>query len=159
MIHVPSFFKELDDLKQKGLNTHERIFISDRAHIVFDLHQLVDGLEEQELGKGAVGTTRKGIGPCYSHKAGRSGARISDIFDKATLDRKLRALSKGCKKRYGDLLQHDVEAEIASFDKYRAELQTFVIDAVPFIFSAQSSPNTNLLVEGANALMLDLDYG
>ena len=56
MVHVPSFFKELEDLKQKGLDIEGRIFISDRAHIIFDLHQLVDGLEEQELGKRAVGT-------------------------------------------------------------------------------------------------------
>lgn len=56
MVHVPSFFKELEDLKQKGLDTEGRIFISDRAHVIFDLHQLVDGLEEQELGKQAVGT-------------------------------------------------------------------------------------------------------
>lgn len=56
VVHVPSFFKELEDLNQKGLNTEGRIFISDRAHVVFNLHQLVDGLEERELGKGAVGT-------------------------------------------------------------------------------------------------------
>lgn len=159
VVHVPSFFKELEDLKHKGLDTHERIFISDRAQVVFDLHQFVDGLEEQELGKGAVGTTKKGIGPCYSTKSARSGVRISEIFDKEALDRKLRTLSKGFKKRYGDLLQYDVEQEIASFDKHRAELKRFVVDAVPFIASVQSSPSTNLLVEGANALMLDVDYG
>lgn len=56
MVHLPSFFKELEDLKQKGLDTEGRIFISDRAHVIFDLHQLVDGLEELELGKRAVGT-------------------------------------------------------------------------------------------------------
>lgn len=55
-MHVPSFFQELEELKQKGLDTEGRILVSDRAHVVFDLHQLVDGLEEQELGKGSVGT-------------------------------------------------------------------------------------------------------
>lgn len=67
VVHVPSFERELEDLKQKGLDTEGRIFISDRAHIVFDLHQLVDGLEEHELGNGAVGTTKKGIGPSVRH--------------------------------------------------------------------------------------------
>ena len=67
VVHVPAFFKELNDLKVKGLEVGEnRLFISDRAHVVFDLHQLVDGLEEVELAKGgekkAIGTTRKGIG-------------------------------------------------------------------------------------------------
>lgn len=159
VVHIPSFFKELEDLKRKGLNTSGRIYISDRAQIVFDLHQLVDGLEEQELGKGAVGTTKKGIGPCYSSKSNRSGVRISDIFDKETFDRRLRALSIGYRKRYGEILQYDVEREIASFDMYRGELKDFVRDAVPFINKVQSSPDSNLLVEGANALMLDVDYG
>lgn len=63
VVHVPAFFKELDDLKIKGLTVgNNRLFISDRAHVVFDLHQLVDGIEEVALNKGAIGTTRKGIG-------------------------------------------------------------------------------------------------
>ena len=156
---MPSFLKQLEDLKQKGLDTEGRILISDRAHVVFNLHQLVDGLEEQELGKGAVGTTKKGIGPSYSTKSARSGVRISEIFDKDTLDRKLHTLAHSFQKRYGDLLRYDVEEEISQFDNYRDRLRDFVVDAVPFINSAQSSPDTNLLVEGANALMLDVDYG
>jgi len=59
VVHIPSFFKELEILKSKGLNTDDRIYISNRAHIVFDLHQVVDGLEEQELGAKAVGTVSK----------------------------------------------------------------------------------------------------
>lgn len=159
VVHVPSFFKELEDLKQKGLDTEGRIYISDRCHVIFDLHQLVDGLEEQELGKGAIGTTKKGIGPGYSTKSARSGVRISEVFDKDTLDRKLRTLAHGFQKRYGQLLEYDVEQEIARFDGYRTDLQPFVVDAIPLIESAQASAETNILVEGANALMLDVDYG
>jgi len=159
VIHIPSFFHELEDLKQKGLNTKGRIFISDRAQVVFDLHQLVDGLEEQELGRGAVGTTKKGIGPSYSTKSARSGVRVSEIFDKEVLDRKLRTLASSAQKRYGDLLHYDVNAEIARFDEYRGKLPGFIVDAVTMINKAQSSLEKNLLVEGANALMLDIDYG
>jgi adenylosuccinate synthase len=86
--------------------------------------------------------------------------RISEIFDKETLDRKLRTLAHSFEKRYGGLLQgYDVDEEIKRMDHYRAELSDFVVDAVPLIESAQSSPDTKLLVEGANALMLDVDYG
>ena len=160
VVHMPSFFKELADLKEKGLDTEGRLYISDRAHVVFDLHQLVDGLEEQELGKGAVGTTKKGIGPSYSTKSARSGVRISEIFDKETIDSKLRTLAHSFQKRYGALLKgYDVEEEILRMDKYRSDLQEFVIDAIPLIESAQSSNDTKILVEGANALMLDVDYG
>lgn len=94
----------------------ERIFLSDRAHIVFDLHQLVDGLEEVELGGKSIGTTRKGIGPTYSTKATRSGIRICEIFNAELFNARLRELARGYKKRYGDLLNYDVETEIKKFD-------------------------------------------
>ena len=75
VVHVPSFFKELQDLEKKGLQgAAERVLIADRASVCFDLHVQVDGLEEVRLGKvaggRAIGTTKKGIGPCYSDKVG-----------------------------------------------------------------------------------------
>ena len=121
VVHVPSFFEELEALEKQGLNTKDRIFISDRAHAVFDLHQLVDGLEEVELGEGFLGTTKKGIGPTYSTKATRSGIRMADLFDKdgnyvaKSLEEKLGRLADGFKKRFGDLLQYDLEQEISKY--------------------------------------------
>lgn len=160
VVHIPSFFQELET--NKSLNTEGRIFISDRAQVVFDLHQVVDGLEEQELGKKAVGTTKKGIGPSYSCKAARSGVRIAEIFHKETLDRKLRTLAANYQKRYGALFDaqgYDVEEEIARFDGYRDKLRPFIRDAVAMIKDQCSTDPASLLVEGANALMLDIDYG
>jgi adenylosuccinate synthase len=118
VVHVPSFFAELKELEEKGLpNVRERIFISDRCHIVLDLHTLVDGLEEQELGGNSIGTTKRGIGPTYSTKAARSGIRIVDVFSKEIFDRKIRELSRGYKLRFGSLLDsYDVEQEIVKFD-------------------------------------------
>lgn len=97
-------------------DVRSRIFISDRAHIVFDLHQLVDGLEEVELGGKSIGTTRKGIGPAYSTKAARSGVRICEVFNEQLFNQRLRELAAGFKKRYGDLLKYDVEEEISRFN-------------------------------------------
>merc|ERR1712098_203493 len=157
--HIPAFFKELNDLEAKGLeNVRSRIFISDRAQIVFDLHQIVDGLEEVELGGKSVGTTRKGIGPSYSTKAARSGVRISEIFKADSFNERLRKLAAGYKKRYGDLLTYDVEEEISRYNEYREKLAPYVVDQVPFMDSAQKS-GAPILIEGANALMLDLDFG
>jgi len=118
VVHVPSFFDELKELEEKGLqNVRERVFISDRCHIVLDLHTLVDGLEEQELGGNSIGTTKRGIGPTYSTKASRSGIRIVDVFSKELFDRKIRELARGYKLRFGKLLDnYDVETEIAKFD-------------------------------------------
>ena len=90
VIHVPSLFEELEKNELKGLTGWQnKLKISDRAHMVFDFHQAVDGLQETERSegpaKGKLGTTKKGIGPTYSSKATRNGIRISDLvgdFDK-----------------------------------------------------------------------------
>ncbi|KAL8954900.1 MAG: hypothetical protein Q9193_007025, partial [Seirophora villosa] len=192
VVHIPSFFKELEDLERKGLDTKERIFLSDRAHVVFDLHLLIDGLQEGELteaaekehlnngqlaaaknssGSGAIGTTKKGIGPAYSAKHARSGVRVHQIFNKDEFDKRLRVLTKGAQQRYGQALQgYDVEEEISRFDTYREKLGPFVVDAVPLMDNAQKE-NRSMLVEGAfvntfysyrthdNALMLDINHG
>ncbi|KAL8751548.1 MAG: hypothetical protein Q9199_006334 [Rusavskia elegans] len=179
VVHIPSFFKELEDLHKKGLDTKGRILLSGRAHVVFDLHLLIDGLQEGELTEaakkeqssdgqvvvaknstgGAIGTTKKGIGPAYSAKHARSGVRIHQIFNKEELDKRLRVLARGAQRRYGSAMKdYDVEAEIARFDTYREQLRPFVVDAVPLMATAQAN-DTEILVEGANALMLDIDYG
>ncbi|KAJ5091244.1 hypothetical protein NUU61_006114 [Penicillium alfredii] len=115
VVHVPSFFKELAALESKGLTTAgKRIFISDRAHVCFDLHSVVDGLEEKGLGGRKVGTTGKGIGPCYSDKAARRGVRVGEILDEETFERKLRTLDTAYRARFGELT-YDVEEEITRF--------------------------------------------
>ncbi|KAF2755174.1 adenylosuccinate synthetase-like protein [Pseudovirgaria hyperparasitica] len=157
VVHIPSFFNELEALRKNNLDTKDRIYISDRAHVVLDLHQKVDGLEEAELGKGLIGTTKKGIGPTYSSKATRGGIRICDIFH-IDVEDKIRRLADGYKKRFGELLQYDVEEEIARFRTYRESLQEFVIDQIPFLKSVKDQ-KASILVEGANAVMLDIDYG
>lgn len=158
VIHVPSFFYELENVQKKGLNTADRIFVSDRAHLVFDLHQRVDGLEENALGTKEIGTTKKGIGPTYSTKASRSGIRVYELFHWEAFEGKLRGLAAGYKKRYGDLLEYDVEEELVRYRVYYETLRPYVVDAVLFIQKAFST-NKRVLVEGANALMLDIDYG
>jgi adenylosuccinate synthase len=118
VVHIPSFFAELEAIQKKGLDSTDRIFISDRAHLVFDLHQLVDGLEEVELGAGNIGTTRKGIGPTYSTKAARSGIRVYELFNWPEFEKKLGSLHYGYKQRFGDLLKYNVEEELARYKVY-----------------------------------------
>jgi adenylosuccinate synthase len=148
VVYVPGFFKEIEKLEENGIDTHDRILISDRCHIDLDLHTKVDGLEEVELGKGSIGTTKKGIGPTYATKATRSGIHVSEIFNKELFDT----------KRYGDLLQYEPQEEITRFDDYRERLKPFVVDQVPLIESAVKG-NVKMLVEGSQALMLDIDAG
>lgn len=81
MVHVPGFFEELQKNIEKGLSGWEdRLLLSDRAHIVFDFHQAMDGLQEEEKGGKSIGTTKKGIGPTYASKAARNGLRFGDLM-------------------------------------------------------------------------------
>ncbi|KDR80439.1 hypothetical protein GALMADRAFT_1199851 [Galerina marginata CBS 339.88] len=157
VVHVPSFFQELDALESQGLDCKGRLFISDRAHLVFDFHQIVDGLKEVELGGSSIGTTRKGIGPAYSGKASRSGLRVHHLFDHDTFAAKFRKLVEGRFKRYGHF-EYDTEGEILRYKELAERLRPYVIDSVVYIHQAISS-GKRVLVEGANALMLDLDFG
>ncbi|KAG5438977.1 hypothetical protein PCANB_002307 [Pneumocystis canis] len=159
VIHIPSFFAELEMVEKKGISTKDRIFISDRAHLVLDYHLIVDGLKEVELGEYSIGTTKKGIGPAYSNKAERSGIRVHHLFDFPEFERLLHQNLQSYRTRYGPF-EFDVEKEIEKYklQDYAEKLRSCVVDAVYFIHSAIMSKK-RILVEGANALMLDIDYG
>lgn len=164
VVHIPSFFEELQNLVNKGLDATGRLFISSRAQIVFDFHQRVDKLREAELsGKQAsIGTTGKGIGPSYSTKASRSGLRMHHLVNQEQgawelFEEKYRRLVKTRFQRYGDF-EYDFEAELAKLKEYREALKPYVIDSVSFIHKAIADKK-KILVEGANALMLDIDFG
>lgn len=127
-----------------GLDCSNRLFISDRAHLVFDFHQIVDGLKEVELGgsryvlalcrarrllllnlldSSSIGTTKKGIGPAYSAKASRSGLRIHHLFDHETFAQKFRKIVEGRFKRYGHF-EYDTEGEIVRYKVCSARTYT-----------------------------------
>lgn len=120
----------------KGLDCTNRVFVSDRAQLVFDFHQIVDGLKEVELGgsrcvpcsrlkyrltgrcshhpHNSIGTTKKGIGPAYSGKASRSGLRVHHLFEPDTFAAKFRTVVEGRFKRYGHF-DYDTEGEILRY--------------------------------------------
>jgi adenylosuccinate synthase len=164
VIHVPSFFQELENLEKKGLSCRDRLFVSSRAHLVFDFHQRTDKLRENELSgnKKSIGTTGKGIGPTYSTKASRSGLRVHHLVNDnegawEEFETKYRRLVATRQQRYGDF-EYDVEEELARYKQYRETLKPFVVDSVEFIHKAIADKK-KILVEGANALMLDIDFG
>jgi len=190
VVHIPSFFKELSALEEKGLQgVRERILISDRAQICFDLHTVVDGISEDRYKTGVnpkdmIGTTRKGIGPCYSDKVARKGVPFWMLVNDAESPRwekRLRELYDGYRSTYGEaaLASYSVDAEIERLRSVRDELKQYVIKQTPLLASAvgiagASLPSTNgtgvnptdsasagmnILIEGANALLLDIDHG
>ncbi|KAH8835128.1 P-loop containing nucleoside triphosphate hydrolase protein [Flagelloscypha sp. PMI_526] len=150
VVHVPSFFAELNALEAQGLDCTGRLFVSDRA-------QLLTGLKEAELGGSSIGTTKKGIGPAYSGKASRSGLRVHHLYDEEQFALKFRKLVEGRFKRYGTF-EYDTEGEIVRYKKLASQLRPYVVDSLTYIHQALSS-GKKVLIEGANALMLDLDFG
>ena len=72
---------EIADLHTKGINPEGRLFIADNAHVVLPYHSTLDKAKEKKAGKGAIGTTGRGIGPCYSDKVNRIGVRVGDLMD------------------------------------------------------------------------------
>ncbi|EEB05052.1 adenylosuccinate synthetase Ade2 [Schizosaccharomyces japonicus yFS275] len=157
VVYLPAFFHELENLVKKGLDCTNRIFISDRAQLVFDYHQRADALNEAELGGKSIGTTGKGIGPAYSTKATRSGIRVHHLYNWPEFESRYRKNVRDLQKRYG-AFEYDVEGELVRYKELAAKLQPYVVDSIAFIHTGLKEKK-RILVEGANALMLDLDFG
>uniref|UniRef100_A0A8C6V189 Adenylosuccinate synthetase n=1 Tax=Neogobius melanostomus TaxID=47308 RepID=A0A8C6V189_9GOBI len=165
VIHLPGLFEEAEknERKGKGLQGWEgRLVISDRAHIVFDFHQAVDGVQEQQRQEQAgknLGTTKKGIGPVYSAKAARSGLRICDLLhDFDQFSERYKGLAKHYKSMYPTVVI-DVDGELAKLKSCMERIKPMVRDGVHFMHEALHGPPKKILVEGANAALLDIDFG
>jgi len=100
VVHLPGMFEELDALEKVGVDCAGRMIVSDRAHLLFELHKEVDGLREAELSGNMIGTTKRGIGPAYASKATRNGIRVGDIKNMETFAEKLKALAADAGKRF-----------------------------------------------------------
>lgn len=161
VVHLPDLLKEIAKNEAKGLkNWTDRLYISDRAHLVFDLHQEIDGLVEGHKGKESLGTTKKGIGPTYSSKATRNGIRVTDLmFDFDIFEAKFRALVKYSKDMYSNLSDINIEAELQRYKEIREKIKPCVKDVTFFLNNLVKQPNKNIIIEGANAAMLDIDFG
>lgn len=157
VVHLPSFLKELDALEGQGIDAKGRVFISDRAHIVFDFHQAVDGTLEQRLGRNKIGTTKKGIGPAYASKISRNGVRIGDLKDWDHFEQRFRALAEHHMRSY-EGLEVDIEGQLAYYKSISERVSSMTVDTIDFT-NQKYKEGKKILVEGANATMLDIDFG
>jgi adenylosuccinate synthase len=148
---------ELDELGRREL-APERVFVSDRAHVVLPQHMLVDGLRES--GEGAIGTTKRGIGPAYEDKVGRRGVRIGDLLSEDRLGARLRANMAAWRPVILDLGGEvpDVDAIMRDYLAYGARLRSHVTDSAALLWKAIDD-GENILLEGAQGAMLDIDHG
>lgn len=140
-----------------------RLYISNEAHLVFDIHQKADGLLEADLqadGKRQIGTTKKGIGPTYSTKALRMGIRMEELVDNFELfEKEFRHLVEYQKKQF-DNPAHlvDVDKELEKYKLLAEKIRPCVRDTRKFLNDSIKA-GKKILIEGANGSMLDIDHG
>ncbi|KAI0566397.1 adenylosuccinate synthetase [Gracilaria domingensis] len=158
VLHVPKFMSELEQLLEKGVDAAPRIRISDRCHLLFDYHQIVDGLREVERGKAKIGTTGRGIGPCYSSKANRTNMRVGDLRNFRSFPAAFRRSLASKHKRFHNF-DYDVRNEIAKYYEYAKQLEPCITDTVAVLNNGIANNTHAVLVEGANAALLDIDFG
>ncbi len=151
--------KEIDQLKSRGITP--KLMISDRANIIMPYHKILDGAEEKYLGKEKIGTTKRGIGPCYSDKIARKGIRAIDLKNKNSLSKKLDSIIPVKKKLFEvyeikeKLDKNEILQKYAGFGDF---LKDYIFPTHIELNNAISD-DKNILLEGAQGTMLDVDYG
>lgn len=160
VVHLPGLFEEIDGLESSGVSCKGRIVVSDRAHLLFDFHQEIDGLREAELSKSFIGTTKRGIGPCYSSKVTRNGIRVCDLRHMDTFPEKLEDLLLDAASRFKDFKYGPemLKEEVEKYKRFAERLEPFIADTV-HVMHESISQKKKILVEGGQATMLDIDFG
>ncbi len=156
VVHIPTLIEEIEVLQAADVKTDGRILISDRAHMLFDYHKEIDGVQESQKGDKQVGTTKRGIGPCYTDKISRKGIRFCDFLKQDVFEEKLRVNAKAAVEVYG--FEYDVEKEIAYYREIRERIVPMVKDTFVYLHEALEA-GKSIVFEGANGLMLDIDHG
>ena len=152
--------EEIDELKKKKIPVDGRFFVSERAHVILPYHKLIDGMLESDTTQTKIGTTKKGIGPCYTDKVRRVGIRVIDYIDKEVflelLDQNLKE-KENMLKRVCDIkkLKKEILKDHAVLSKF---LKKYVADTSVMIADAIAKKK-KVLFESAQGTMLDLDYG
>ncbi|MDX9871761.1 MAG: adenylosuccinate synthase [Clostridia bacterium] len=152
--------EELDYLEKSGVST-ENLKLSSRAHLIMPYHIRLDELEEERKGANKIGTTRRGIGPAYMDKAARTGLRLVDLLDEeefaARLKRNLEEKNNLLQKIY-DTEGFDFEEVFQQYRGYLPRIEKYITDTSVIIHQFLSAKK-NVLFEGAQGTLLDMDHG
>jgi adenylosuccinate synthase len=156
VIHIPTLLEELETLKEKGVDAFNNILLSDRAHIIFDYHLEIDGIQEQRKGDKKVGTTKRGIGPCYTDKISRRGIRMGDLLNFDAFAEKFRENAERNIRLFG--IEIDIEEQINFYKDAADLLEPLIINTMEYLNDAHKA-GKSILVEGAQGSHLDIDFG
>ena len=160
VIDIGFLKQELEMLNSKNVST-EKLAISPNAHVIMPYHKLLDELIEESLGENKIGTTKKGIGPCYADKIQRNGIRIQDLLDDRIFEEKVRKNVEDKNQLLTKIYNKDPlnpEEIINEFKEYKNLISSHIKDTSLMISNAIKE-NKNILFEGAQGTLLDIDHG
>ena len=160
VIDIGFLEKEIEMLNSKDINT-TKLAISSNAHVVMPYHKLLDELIEESLGENKIGTTKKGIGPCYVDKIQRNGIRIQDLLDDKIFEKKVKQNVEDKNQLLTKIYNKDPlspEEIIKEFKSYKNLITNHIKDT-SLIISNAIKENKNVLFEGAQGTLLDIDHG
>ncbi|GGJ31248.1 adenylosuccinate synthase [Paenibacillus hunanensis] len=160
VINPAALIDEISYVHENGFST-KNLTISDRAHVILPYHMVLDLLEEERKGPNKIGTTGKGIGPCYMDKASRVGIRIADLMDAEEFEQKLRHLVKEKNQVITQVYGGepvDVEQILSDYLGYAEKLRPYVRDT-SVVLNDAIDEGKKVLFEGAQGVMLDIDQG
>jgi adenylosuccinate synthase len=152
-------FGEIEALHKRGVDV-DNLRISGNAHLIMPYHLLLDGVAEQQLGKFKIGTTGRGIGPCYIDKYTRIGIRVQDLLDEKILRRKIHTAldEKNWQLQRYDIGTLDPDQVTDEYLGYRARMEPFICDA-SLLANIALDQGKQVLFEGAQGTLLDIDFG
>ena len=152
--------QEMDAMAERGIDT-SNIRISDRAHVVMPYHRLMDGIGDAKRGADKIGTTGRGIGPCYMDRDNRIGIRVCDLMEKDEFAKKLKKNLESKNAELAAAYDHEplvYEDVLEEYQGYAERLRPLVTDTIPLV-NEEIAAGRKVLFEGAQATMLDIDYG
>lgn len=161
VVDPQALIEEIHKLEDQGVSVKGRLFVSERAHLIFPYHRIYDRLREDKKGFIKIGTTGRGIGPSYGDKALRSGIRIVDLYDEATFRQKL---GKSLLEK-NEIFEKIYHAERFNFDEICADYLKFARIIKPYVCDTAVLLNQalkkkkSILFEGAQGTHLDVDHG
>ena len=160
VVDLGVLMSELEMLKEKNIDT-SKLKLSSNAHLIMPYHKLLDELIETKLGKNMIGTTKRGIGPCYADKIQRQGIRVQDLFDEKIFEEKVSTILEDkneiITKIYNDK-PFVLEEILSEFSEYRDTVKEIMTDTSLLISNAITEEK-NVLFEGAQGTLLDIDHG
>jgi len=161
VVDLAALIEEMTTLEANGINVRGQLRISNRAHVIFPFHRLVEKMSEARENRIPIGTTSRGIGPCYEDKIGRRGIRMADLYDPESFRILYETLEEDKKTLAATFNLHDTidyTQILKQHEDYAARIKPLVCDTAALLAEAMAA-GKRILFEGAQGTMLDVDHG